>query len=75
MPGADALTFGFPFFEQKVMPRIKTTVTCAVRPSFRVSQVCGMFDVPPADRSSERFDVEVPGLEQGSRHAVLLRRK
>jgi len=44
------------------MPRIDVTVSCPVYDSFRVQQVAGMFDVPIAQRASERFQVEVPEL-------------
>jgi GNAT superfamily N-acetyltransferase len=42
------------------MPSIDVEVTCPVFDSFRVQQVGGMFDVPLAQRASERFQVEVP---------------
>ena len=42
------------------MPLIETEVTCPVFDSFRVQQVGGMFDVPLAQRASQRFRVEVP---------------
>jgi hypothetical protein len=32
--------------------------------SFRVQQVAGMFDVPLAQKVTERFAVELPGLEE-----------
>lgn len=41
------------------MPTIDVTVTCPVFTSFRVQQVAGMFDVPLADRASQRFQVEL----------------
>ena len=44
------------------MPPIDVTVDCPVFDSFRVQQVAGMFDVPVAERASERFRVEVPEL-------------
>ena len=37
-------------------------VECPVYDSFRVRQVAGMFDVPPAAKASERFCVDVPEL-------------
>ena len=40
--------------------RIDTVVSCPVRPSFRVSQVQGMFDLPCGDAATERFSVELP---------------
>jgi len=45
------------------MPSIDVTVDCPVYDSFRVQQVAGMFDVPPAEKVCERFRVEVPGLD------------
>ena len=42
------------------MPTIDITVACPVYNSFRVQQVAGMFDVPLAQRVSERFQVEIP---------------
>ncbi|MBU4272724.1 MAG: GNAT family N-acetyltransferase [Planctomycetes bacterium] len=42
------------------MPKIDIEVNCPVFDSFRVRQVGGMFDVPPAKRASQRFGVEVP---------------
>src|SRR3990167_6707270 len=44
------------------MPTIDVTVSCPVYDSFRVQQVAGMFDVPIAQRASERFQVEIPEL-------------
>src|SRR3990170_799453 len=51
------------------MPAIDIEVTCPVFDSFRVQQVGGMFDVPLAQRASQRFKVEVPEwlLEEGGR--------
>jgi len=43
-----------------MMHNIDITVTCPVYDSFRVRQVAGMFDVPLADRATERFRLEVP---------------
>jgi len=44
------------------MPRIDVTVDCPVFGSFRVEQVGGMFDVPLAERASQRFCLDVPEL-------------
>jgi hypothetical protein len=44
------------------MPHFDVTVTCPVHDSFRVQQVAGMFDVPIAQRATERFAVDVPEL-------------
>ncbi|MGD9647694.1 MAG: GNAT family N-acetyltransferase, partial [Pirellulales bacterium] len=42
------------------MPRLDFVVSCPVRPSFAVAQVAGMFDVPLAERLTERFSLDVP---------------
>ena len=44
------------------MPSVDVTVSCPVFDSFRVQQVAGMFDVPVAERATERFHVEMPEL-------------
>jgi GNAT superfamily N-acetyltransferase len=41
---------------------LDVTVTCPIYDSFRVQQVAGMFDVPLAQRATERFSVDVPEL-------------
>src|SRR5262245_53388461 len=46
------------------MPTIRATVSCPVRDSFRVQQVAGMFGLPPAENSVERFEVDVPGTDE-----------
>ena len=46
------------------MPRLDVVVSCPVHGSFRVEQVAGMFDVPLAEKVSERFAVDVPGTEE-----------
>ena len=46
------------------MAELEVTVDCPVHDSFRVQQVAGMFDVPLAERSSERFSVELPDDEE-----------
>jgi GNAT superfamily N-acetyltransferase len=46
------------------MPSISATVTCPVHDSFRVQQVAGMFDVPLAEKATERFEVDVPGADE-----------
>ncbi len=50
------------------MPIVDIEVHCPVFDSFRVQQVGGMFDVPLAQRASQRFRVELPQwiLEDGS---------
>jgi GNAT superfamily N-acetyltransferase len=46
------------------MPSVEIQVECPVYDSFHVQQVAGMFDVPLAEKVSERFAVELPGLEE-----------
>ncbi|MEX2309652.1 MAG: hypothetical protein WD738_18920 [Pirellulales bacterium] len=46
------------------MPIIEATVTCPVHDSFRVQQVAGMFDVPLAEKATERFQVELPDASE-----------
>jgi GNAT superfamily N-acetyltransferase len=42
------------------MKTLNLTLTCPVHNSFRVQQVAGMFDVPLADKLTERITVELP---------------
>ena len=44
------------------MPQFDVAVSCPVFDSFRVQQVAGMFDVPIAERATERFRVDMPEL-------------
>ncbi|MDC0935866.1 hypothetical protein OAS39_06240 [Pirellulales bacterium] len=46
------------------MPSLDLTVSCPVHDSFRVQQVCGMFDVPLAEKSTEQFAVELPADDE-----------
>jgi GNAT superfamily N-acetyltransferase len=46
------------------MPAIDITVTCPVHDSFRVQQVAGMFDVPLAEKATERFQANVPDASE-----------
>lgn len=46
------------------MPMIDVQLECPVYDSFRVQQVAGMFDLPPAAKLGERFTVEVPDLDE-----------
>jgi GNAT superfamily N-acetyltransferase len=46
------------------MPRVDVVVRSKVHDSFRVQQVAGMFDVPLAAETVERFTAEVPGLDE-----------
>ncbi len=49
------------------MPSLDLEVQCPVFDSFRVRQVGGMFDVPLAQRASQRFTVDLPAwlLDEG----------
>jgi GNAT superfamily N-acetyltransferase len=42
------------------MSRFDVVVSCPIHDSFRVQQVTGMFDVPLAEKATERFEVELP---------------
>jgi GNAT superfamily N-acetyltransferase len=46
------------------MPTLDITVSCPIHDSFRVQQVAGMFDVPLAEKVSERFEADVPGVAE-----------
>ena len=46
------------------MPTIDVEVACPVFSSFRVQQVAGMFDVPLAEKATERFRVDMPDLDE-----------
>ena len=46
------------------MPAVTINVECPVYDSFRVQQVAGMFDVPLAEKATERFAVELPGEDE-----------
>jgi len=46
------------------MPSTDIVVECPVFDSFRVQQVAGMFDVPLAEKLTERFTVELPAEEE-----------
>ena len=46
------------------MPRINAVVECPVYDSFRVAQICGMFDVTPAAKASRTWSVELPDLAE-----------
>jgi len=46
------------------MPSVDVVVDCPVHDSFRVQQVAGMFDVPLADKATERFQVELPDADE-----------
>ena len=54
------------------MPCVDAVVTCPVHDSFRVQQVAGMFDVPLAERSVERFSVEIPADDEDWRVGLIV---
>lgn len=54
------------------MPLIETTVECPTHDSFRVQQVAGLFDVPLAAKSCQRFSAEIPGLEEAWKIGALV---
>ncbi|MFH1265282.1 MAG: GNAT family N-acetyltransferase [Planctomycetota bacterium] len=54
------------------MPQVDVTVTCPMFDSFRVQQVGGMFDVPIAERASERFRLELPELGDDWRTGLIV---
>ncbi len=51
---------------------ITADLSCPVHDSFRVRQVAGMFDLDIAERSQERFEVEVPDLNEDWRIGVIV---
>ena len=46
------------------MPCVDVVVSTPVHDSFRVQQVAGMFDVPLAEKTTERFQVELPERDE-----------
>lgn len=46
------------------MQTVDAVVECAVKDSFRVRQVAGMFDLPAEDRSRSSFSVSIPSIEE-----------
>ena len=54
------------------MPIVDAVVECPVFDSFRVRQIAGLFDLPLAARASERFRVEVPGLDEAWNIGVIV---
>jgi ABC-type lipoprotein export system ATPase subunit len=54
------------------MPVVRAVAECAVRESFRVQQVAGMFDMPLAKRMREEFAVEVPELGDAWRVGLIV---
>jgi GNAT superfamily N-acetyltransferase len=46
------------------MPSLDVVVSCPIHDSFRVQQVAGMFDVPLAEKATERFEADVPGANE-----------
>lgn len=54
------------------MPAIELTLHCPIFDSFRVQQIAGMFDVPIAERATERFRVDVPDLGDAWRIGLIV---
>lgn len=54
------------------MPNHSVTVECPVPSSFAVDQVRGMFDLPPATRLQETFNVELPADDEDWRIGVIV---
>ena len=54
------------------MPCIDAHVDCPVFDSFRVQQVGGMFDVPLAERATQRFRLEMPELDDRWRIGLIV---
>jgi hypothetical protein len=52
------------------MKTLNLTLTCPVHTSFRVQQVAGMFDVPLADKLTERITVDLPEFLTQTRDAT-----
>ncbi len=46
------------------MSELSVQVECPVYDSFRVQQVAGMFDVPLEEHSTEKFEVELPDVDE-----------
>ena len=46
------------------MPTITAQLNSAIRPTFRVMQIAGMFDIPIHERLQHNLTAEVPGLEE-----------
>lgn len=46
------------------MPSVDVVVSCPVHDSFRVQQVAGMFDVPLAEKWSNKYSVELPDVSE-----------
>ena len=42
---------------------MQITVSCSTEPSFRVSQIAGMFDVPLEKKSTQHFNIEPPPMD------------
>jgi GNAT superfamily N-acetyltransferase len=49
---------------EEIMATHELEVTCPVYDSFRVQQVAGMFDLPLAEKVTERFSVELPARDE-----------
>ena len=54
------------------MSTIDLTLACPIYSSFRVQQVAGMFDVPLADKLTERITVDMPDLDDSWRIGMIV---
>lgn len=52
--------------------KIQANVECPVYDSFRVKQVCGMFDMNAAAKAAEQFEVDVPTLDEEWKIGLIL---
>ena len=52
--------------------KLSARVECPVYRSFRVDQVAGLMDLPPAERAVETFDVELPADGEAWRIGVIV---
>jgi len=56
-------SFGFRHSSFTIMPTIDLTLDCSIHDSFRVQQVAGMFDVPLAEKATERITLNLPPFD------------
>jgi hypothetical protein len=51
---------------------IALNLSCPIHDSFRVQQVAGMFDVPPAERATEQITIDIPRLGKDWRIGLIV---
>ncbi len=54
------------------MPQVEITVESPIHRSFRVDQVCGMFDLDAEEKSRASFGVEIPAAEEDWQIGVIV---